>query len=147
MTALSADARRAKYGAENAMEVSVSLAANAVIYAGAIVHFNASGYGTAGADTASFKYAGLAIEYVSNNGGANGAKSVRCLVDVIAPFAVQAGSITIADCGLLALTYDDNTVCDAATGTNDIPCGTVYGMEGSNALIYLGHSVTRANAA
>lgn len=146
MTALAADTRRVKYAVENATELYLSMAANAVIYAGGLVNINASGYATAGADTANHKCVGIAIEGVSNSGGADGAKSVRVLTNVIGEFAVQAGSITIADTGLLALVQDDNTVCDATTGANDIPIGMVVGMNGSSALVYVGVGVGRTNA-
>lgn len=144
MTALSADARRAKYGAEFAHKTSLSMAAT-TIYNNAIVAWNASGYAAPAADTASFKTAGLAVE--SKTSASAGGDTITVLQGVEVEVAVQSSSITIADCGLVCVVYDDNTVADVATATNDIPCGLVVGMAGSNARVRLGHGFAYAAAA
>ena len=145
MTALSADARRAKYNADKAIVLDIPVAASTTIYSGALVQWNTSGYAVAAADTASQRTAGLALEGVVNSGSA-GDKTVRVLRNVVAPFAIQASSIAQADCGLNATTQDDNTVADAATTTNDILCGLVVGMSGSQALVCVGYGYAHGNA-
>ncbi len=145
MTALSADARRAKYGAEYAHKTSLAMAAT-TIYANAIVAWNASGYAAPAADTANFKVAGLALQSKTNSGSA-GSEYIDVLQGVEIEVAVQSSSITIADCGLVCVVYDDNTVSDVATATNDIPCGLVEGMSGSNARVRVGHGFAYAAAA
>lgn len=145
MTALSADARRAKYNADKAIVLSIPVAASTTIYAGALVQWNTSGYAVAASDTASQRTAGLALEGVVNSGSA-GDKTVIVLRNVVAPFAVQASSIALADSGLNATTQDDNTVADAATTTNDILCGLVVGMSGSQALVCVGYGYAHGNA-
>jgi hypothetical protein len=146
MTALSADARRAKYNADKAIVLNIPVAASTTIYAGALVQWNTSGYAVAAADTASQRTAGLALEGVDNSGGSAGDVSVTVLRNVVAPFAVQAASIALADSGLNATTQDDNTVADAATTTNDILCGLVVGMSGSQALVCVGYGYAHGNA-
>lgn len=54
----------------------LGLAANAVIYAGALVAVNASGYAVPGSVSATLKAAGRAEESADNTGGANGAVTV-----------------------------------------------------------------------
>lgn len=53
------------------------VAANAVIFAGAIVAINAGGYAVPGATATTLKAVGVAQEAVDNTGGANGAISVK----------------------------------------------------------------------
>jgi hypothetical protein len=52
------------------------VAANAKIYAGALVVVNASGYAAPGSTATGLKAAGRAEEQIDNTGGANGAKNV-----------------------------------------------------------------------
>lgn len=57
--------------------IVVPVAANAVIYAGAIVVANASGYADKGSTALGLTFLGRADERVDNTGGANGAKTVQ----------------------------------------------------------------------
>lgn len=102
-------------------EIEVPVAANTVIYAGSLVMADSSGYAVPGADTAGAKFLGVAMEYVKNNPGANGAKTVR--VRQRGVFDFKASSITQAMLGDMMYLVDDETFDDAAGPTNDIPCG------------------------
>jgi hypothetical protein len=57
--------------------ISVPVAANAVIYAGALVAVNAAGFAVPGSVATTLTYLGCAEEPVNNTGGANGARSVE----------------------------------------------------------------------
>lgn len=88
----------------------LGVAANAVIYAGSLVAVNATGYGTPGAAANNLKAAGRAEEYVNNNGGANGAQTVRVRRGVF-KFA-NDGADPVGAAHLLSTCYmvDDQTV-------------------------------------
>ena len=145
MTALSADARRAKYNMDTAIVLSIPMN-NVTIYSGAMVCWNTSGYAIAAADTASIRFAGIALEGINNSSGSAGDKYIRVARNVVVPMAIQASSIALADSGLVATIQDDNTVADAATTTNDVLCGLVVGIQGSNALLLAGHGYAHATA-
>jgi hypothetical protein len=57
-------------------QLSVPVAANAVIYMGAMVVANATGFGAPGSTSPSLTYLGYAEAQVDNTGGANGAVNV-----------------------------------------------------------------------
>jgi hypothetical protein len=56
--------------------LSVPAAANAVIFAGAMVAANADGYGAPGSTSPALTYLGRAEAQVDNTGGANGAMNI-----------------------------------------------------------------------
>lgn len=122
MTALSADARRTKYGLMHATTLYLPQATGTTIYANGLVCFNASGYAAPAADTANFEIAGLAVEGQVNS-GADAAKYIRVLRGVMADFAFTG--FTIAGCGKNCCVADDNTVTNAATATNDVEVGQI----------------------
>lgn len=93
------------------------------IFKGANVCFNTSGYATKAADTASFKFAGVAMETVDNSAGAAGDEEVRIWREGV--FDMNCASATQAWVGQTVYAVDDNLVALAATTTNDIPVGTV----------------------
>jgi len=88
--------------------VNAPVAANAVIFQGAMLAFNATGFVTNAADTASFKYAGLAMEDVDNTGGADGALTIELIYEntVFIPLA----SATQAAVGAEAWATDSDTI-------------------------------------
>lgn len=71
---LSAD-RQTPFKASDNLVVPV--AANAVIYAGALVVANATGFAAPGSVATTLTYLGRADEAVDNTGGADGAKTVK----------------------------------------------------------------------
>lgn len=101
------------------------VAANAVIFKGAIVCINASGFLAPAADTASFKCVGVATAAASNTGGANG--DIECVVARGITFVATSGgsAVTQANVGDDAVILDSNTVVLAAGATNDIVAGEI----------------------
>lgn len=108
--------------------ISVLMAANVTIYAGALVAINASGFGVPGTIGKDLNFAGRAEETVSNVGGANGAKRV----DVRRHLAfkwVNDGSITQAHFMKSAYIVDDQTVAATdGTATRSI-AGRIVGID------------------
>lgn len=104
---------------------NVKIAASTTIYKGSIVAFNTAGYAVKGADTASFVFAGIAMETVSN-GTVAGEKEVRVWNEGIVE--LNCASATQAWVGQSVYIVDDNTVALAATTTNDVIVGKVVGF-------------------
>jgi hypothetical protein len=121
MAALTAD-KKTQY--RDGIEASLPVDGGSVIYAGALVSANASGYLIPGADTASTTFQGVAREHVDNTSGADGA--VSCLVRRRGLFRVtSSSSLTQANAGNKVYLVDDQTVALAAVTTNDIFCGVI----------------------
>ena len=125
MAALSAD-RETKRKDGEILELPV--AGSTKIYKGSLVALNTSGYAVPGADTASFIFAGVAMEQADNSGSAtNGAETVRVYRKGIFSFA--ASGMAITNVGTAVFIVDDQTVGLAATTTNDIACGKIADFE------------------
>jgi hypothetical protein len=102
------------------------VAASTTIYKGTLTCHNATGYLKPGADTASFKFAGVAYEKCDNSDGADG--DLECRVEKYGEyeFAYNGGDATQALLGQEVYIVDDQTVDeDAAVTTNDIKCGVI----------------------
>ncbi|MFZ5826510.1 MAG: hypothetical protein ACOY94_19630 [Bacillota bacterium] len=97
--------------------LSLPVAANAVIHAGALVVTNATGYAAPGSTALNLRAAGRAEEPVDNTGGADGAETVRVSRGVF-KFRNSATD-PIGQAHLLGDAYieDDETVA-ATNGTN-----------------------------
>jgi len=104
------------------VELEYDVAASTKIFGGSLVCLNATGYAVPGADTASFKFAGVAQEQVDNTGGADGDKKIRVRKTGIHRFA--ASGMTIADIGKPAFVSDDQTVAKSGL-TNWVGCGRI----------------------
>lgn len=109
-------------------QYSFPLAAAQIIYAGAIVALNASGYAVPAANTAGLKVVGRATEQVDNSGGAAGDLSVPVDAGV---FGLSYSGLTIADIGKDVYISDDNTV--AASG--DVFAGKLVDLDDTYAWI------------
>jgi len=101
----------------------VEIAAATKIFAGSNVNYGASGLGKKASDTASERYAGVAMETVDNTAGAAAAEYVRVWKEGI--FSMNCASATRAWEGKDVYAVDDNLVALAATTTNDVRVGTV----------------------
>jgi len=102
------------------------VAAAARIHKGTLVCHNATGYLAPAADTASFKFAGVAYEACDNSAGAAGARECRVLKDGEFEFLYNGGDATQALVGLEVYVVDDQTVDeDAAVTTQDLKCGVI----------------------
>lgn len=104
------------------------VAAAKVIYEGALVAINASGYAQPAAKAADLVAAGRAEERVDNSAGANGDKQVmvRRGVFVWDNSATAASQVKDTDCLKECYIEDDCTVTMASTGTS--PAGVVIGV-------------------
>ncbi len=118
MTALSAD-RKTNY--REGIEIEYKVAAGAKIYAGSLVCLNTSGYAAPGADTAGFKFVGVAREAADNSSGANGDITVRVRRKGV--FRLAASSMAITDIDAAVNVSDDQTV--AKTTSNSVACGKI----------------------
>jgi len=107
--------------------------AGAHLYKGSLVCADATGYSVPGADTAGLKLLGVAIEEADNSDGADAALSIRVQAAGVFSFS-KAGAITQADLGAALFISDDQTAALAADVTNDVPCGRLEALDGSNAV-------------
>lgn len=106
-------------------EAIVPMAAGAAINAGYFVCTNTSGYAVPGADTAGYRFIGVALETKDNSAGNNGDLLIR--VRRRSCFLMTAASITQAMVGnpmyvKTATSFDDADGC-----TNDIKAGILVG--------------------
>lgn len=126
MTALAGDRNTPR--AEG--DIKSLLMSASLIYAGAIVCRNATGYATKGAVAATLVGVGRAEERVDNSGGAAGDKRIRVRPGIFRFGNSASGDlITIADIGKPAYVVDDQTVAKtSASGTRSI-AGFVDGVD------------------
>jgi hypothetical protein len=103
--------------------ITVPVEAGESIYSGSLVCIDTDGFGVPGADTASFKFAGVAADTVVNT-GADGAVDVAVYTEGTYEFAFS-GTATQAGLGSLVYVVDNNTVALAATTTNDVLVGKI----------------------
>lgn len=115
MTALTADRNTPR--AEGDIK-SLAVAATQLIYAGAIVMRNATGYGVKGATALNLVGVGRAEERIDNSTGVSGDKYIKVRTGRFRFANSAAGDlITIADIGKPAYAVDDQTVAKTS-GTN-----------------------------
>lgn len=110
--------------------IAVPAAATAVIFAGALVAANASGYAVPGSTATSLTYLGRAEEYRDNSAGADGDVSVLVRRGKAFKFANSSiDPVTQAEMGQPCFIVDDETVAKTdGTGTRS-QAGTVIGIE------------------
>ncbi len=108
MAALATDRNTAQMSGE---VLVMPVAATMLIYAGALVALNATGYVSKGITATTLKPLGRAEERVDNSAGAAGAKSITVRTGVFVFANSSAGDlITIADIGADCFIVDDQTV-------------------------------------
>lgn len=117
MTALAAD-RKTAY--REGVETEYPVKATIQIYAGSLVMLGADGFLIPGADTASCKFVGVAMESVKGTAADGG---VFCRVRREGAFDFAATGMTQAQVGDVMYLVDDQTFSNVGTTTNDIPCG------------------------
>lgn len=115
MTALNSD-RRTPY--REGTELEFKVAAGARIYAGSLVCVNAAGYAVPGADTAGFKFVGVARESVDNAGG-----DKTVIVRRKGVFRFAGAGLAITDIGASVNVSDDQTI--AKSTSNNVACGKI----------------------
>ncbi|MCO4274272.1 hypothetical protein NG701_07495 [Pseudarthrobacter sp. HLT3-5] len=119
LTASKADER------QEGILIDVKLAA-VKVFKGSNLNFNAAGFATKAGDTASERFAGLAMETVDNSTGVAGDKIVRVWVEGVS--SMNCASATQAWVGQDVFAVDDNLVALAATTLNDVKVGKVVGF-------------------
>jgi len=121
MTALAQD-KKTEY--TEGVEIPAPVDGGSIIYAGANVCFNATGYLVPGADTAGLIYAGVSRSSIDNSLGQDGEQSavVRRRGLVLMELATAITQANVGDNVFLA---DDQLVDLAANVTNDIFCGII----------------------
>lgn len=119
MTALTSDRATAR---RIGTRLNLPMAANAVLYVGALVCINTSGFAVRGATSTTLKGVGVAQQRQDNTGGADGALSIEVDRAGVWRFANTAGDlVTLADIGASAYIVDDQTVAKTSgTGTRSI---------------------------
>ena len=104
--------------------------ASTKVFKGSLVCVDATGYAVPGADSAGFTFVGIAIENADNSAGSDGSTNVRVQTMGVFSFA-KGGAESQADVGGTLYIMDDQTVTTAAT-VNNIACGTLEGLDGSD---------------
>lgn len=116
--------------------LGLTVASNALIYAGAMVAVNSNGYAVAAADTAGYAVIGRAEEYVDNRGTLYVAtKSIKIAMGTFQWRNVD--SITDADIGKLAYVTDDNGVNKTGGGQNII-AGSIVDVDAAGVWVDTG---------
>lgn len=111
------------------------------IYQGALVCINTSGYLTNAADTASFIFAGSAIDFVDNSAGSAGALTMRVRVSGVIQ-CVTSGA-TQATVGAKVYASDNQTV--ATSTSNSVLVGRVVEYDSATSVRVRMASISSAN--
>lgn len=127
MTALAADRMTQS---RDGKVLSLPVAASAVIYAGAIVCLNSSGFAVPASTSTTLKRMGVATEAVSGN-GTNGGVMVRVQRGGWYRFANSASgdAIVLADAGNTCYLVDDQTVAKTDGSSSRSAAGTVRDVD------------------
>lgn len=136
--ALSAD-RNTTY--REGIELEYAVYQSTEIFAGSLVCVNSGGYAVPAADTAGYRFVGVALEHV-NNTGSSGAKTVR--VRRTGAFEFDATSISQGDVGSDMYVVDDETFDESGV---HVKCGKlVEYVSATKGWIEIGSAVATAFA-
>lgn len=100
------------------------IATTGVIYGGAMVIANTAGNCTNATDAASSRFVGIAKRDQTNTGAA-GAVIAELITAGDVELNINASTLDATDIGKTVFIFDNDTVTDAGTATNDIPVGTL----------------------
>lgn len=110
--------------------IAVPVAASAVIYAGALVVANATGFAAPGSVATTLTYLGRAEEKVDNTGGADGAKTIQVRRKKAFKWKnYGSDALTQADLGKTVYIYDDETVAKTHAANTRSAGGTMVQFE------------------
>ena len=142
MVALSADRNSPKLEGDI---IEQGVAASQLIYAGALVARNASGYLVKGATSTTLIGVGRADERVDNSAGAAGDKRVKVRKGTFR-FANSASTdqITIADIGKACWIVDDQTVARTSATNTRSRAGIVRDVDAQGVWVEFDEALTRA---
>ena len=134
MTALANDRTTPKRTGHN---LNHPVAAGAVIFAGALVCLNASGFAVKGSTSATLKASGMARARVDNTAGADGALRLEVDRHGLYQFANSAAgdAIALADMGSTAYIVDDQTVAKTNGGGTRSAAGKVVDVDAAGVWI------------
>lgn len=103
------------------------VAADAVIYVGAMVAINATGFLEPASTSTTIIVAGRAVEQVDNTGGDDGAVSCKFERGIfLMKNSADADELTLADLGSAVFAVDDQTVAKTDGGGTRSAAGTLY---------------------
>lgn len=123
MTALTQD-NQTRTRAQSSRTRSGDVAANAIIFLGAVIARNPAGYIVPASDSAGLHVVGIAEQSVDNTGGADGALTVTYSTGVDASL-VNDGNVVQAGKGALCYALDDQTVTSGAVSAHKVAVGVV----------------------
>lgn len=138
--ALSTDRRTPKRGQNVIADyVDAPVAASTVIYNGALVALNASGYAVpADSTTAGLRVVGVASAKADNSAGANGAIKVRVERGVFGfKNSASTSAVSAADAGRPCYAVDDCTVARIPSMGARPFAGRVYDVDAVDGLVYV----------
>ncbi len=123
-----------------------SLAATAVVFAGAMVMRNASGFLSQGQTAADLVGVGVAEADANNADGADGDAFVRYrLGSFRLENSTAADEITIADIGQVAFAVDDQTVAKTDGGATRSPAGIIDDVDAGGVWVRFDEALTNAS--
>ena len=125
--ALTANADRESKGAGRILEVPVAKEVEE-FYKGALIMADSSGYAIVGADTASCKFLGIAVESksITTEDAADGTTKIRIYTAGDFLIGHETGDAAITTIGDVMCIWNDNSVDDATKcSTGAIECGVV----------------------
>lgn len=141
MAALTKDRNTRQKAGGSARTGTRGVAANAVIYLGAIIAKNAAGYVVAATDAAAVQIIGIAQQKVDNTGGANGAKTVKYATGIEAELVNASGAITVANLGRGCYVADDQSVTTRAVSVNKVYVGVVQEFTTTLVWVYIDEAI------
>jgi hypothetical protein len=135
MAALTADRNTPK---KDARLLGFPIAANAKIFAGALIAANATGFAAPGSTATTLTALGRAESSVDNTGGADGAKTIQVTRQDAFKYANLATDlVTQAEIGKNCYIVDDQTVAKTnGTSTRSV-AGKVLGVEADGVWVFI----------
>ena len=126
VSALAANADRPSKEAGGIIEVPLAKEVEE-FYKGALIMADSSGYAIVGADTASCKFLGVAVEHISitTQDAADGTSKIRVYTKGDFLIGHNTGDAAVTSQGTIMCLVNDNAVDDVTATTNDIECGVI----------------------
>ncbi len=144
--ALSAD-RKTRTKAGGAARRGVrGVAADAVIYMGALIAKNAAGFLVAASDIAAITIVGVSEQNVDNDGGSNGDLTCAYVTAIEAEFDNAGGAILVASLGKSCYVADDKSVTTAAVAANDVLVGIVQEFSTTKVWVFIDEATALSTA-
>ncbi|HWU91600.1 MAG TPA: hypothetical protein VN253_30240 [Kofleriaceae bacterium] len=137
MTALTKDRATRTRASAAARRGVGDLAADAVIYCGALIAKNAAGNIVPADDAAALKVVGIAEAFADNTDGSAGDVTVPYMTGLIVELENDGGTIVQAGKHEPCYVADDQSVTTAAAATNDILAGLVVEFTTTKVWVYV----------